>query len=165
MCKAPEQAKQNIQPPQRPAEGDRDAWHVYWDVLGQPWRTEPEIEPKRQEELAQCRTITPDIEKGVYPFKGARLNRADIEWLLATHKKGRMGLDLRGANLQFVDLSNLPLAKMRGGLFGEEWLRSTAEQRRIAAVYLEGANLRGSHLERSALSSHGMRNEMKASKQ
>src|SRR2546430_11354016 len=77
--KAPEQAKQHVQPPRRPTVRDRDAWHTYWDALDQPWRTEPEIDPNRQAELAQYRTITPDIEKGIYPFKDTKLSRADVE--------------------------------------------------------------------------------------
>jgi hypothetical protein len=41
-----------------------------------------EIDPKRQAKLAQCQAITPDIEQGIYPFKGMKLSRADVEWLL-----------------------------------------------------------------------------------
>lgn len=63
----------------RPAADDRNGWHVYWAAQGQPWRTEPEIDPKRQTELAQRRTTIPDIEKGIYPFKRMKLSRADIE--------------------------------------------------------------------------------------
>jgi len=49
----------------------------------QLWCTEPEIDIKRQQELERCRAIVPDIEKGIYPFKGMQLSRADVEWLLA----------------------------------------------------------------------------------
>src|SRR5437016_2827225 len=91
--KAPQQAKQPIQPPQRPAPGDRDAWHAYWTAQGQPWRTEPEIDPKRQAELARHRATVPDIEKGIYPFKEVKLSRADVEWLLATHENGQGPVD------------------------------------------------------------------------
>src|SRR6266566_7331247 len=95
----------------------------------QPWRKEHEIDTKRQEELSKCRTIVCDVEKGIYPFKGIELSRADIEWLLATQDGGlgpidwndesqreRKGLDLRGAVLRRVDLSKLPLAGMQGGI-------------------------------------------------
>ena len=71
----------------------------------------------------------PNIGQHVYPFKNISLSRADVEWLLATHENGRgpvdwsderqrerKGLDLRGANLYGVNLSNLPLACMQGGL-------------------------------------------------
>src|SRR5690242_6345517 len=74
-----------------------------------PWRTEPEIGPARQEQLARCLATTPDITRGIYPFKGMKLSRADVEWLLAAHENGRgpgarsdeqqqnrQGLDLRG---------------------------------------------------------------------
>src|SRR3989442_6463099 len=76
-----------------------------------PWRTEPEIGPERQEQLTRCLATTPDITRGIYPFKGMKLSRADVEWLLAIHANGddprvgsdeqqhRQGLDLRGADL------------------------------------------------------------------
>ncbi len=51
-------------------------------VQGQLLRTEPEIDATRQEELLRRRTLVPDIEKGIYPFKGEKLSRADVEWLL-----------------------------------------------------------------------------------
>src|SRR6266566_2112362 len=84
--KAPEQAKQPIQPPQPPAPGDRDAWHAYWKAQDQPWRSEPEIDLKRQQYLAQRRIIQPNTEQGIYPFKDIKLSRADVEWLLETHE-------------------------------------------------------------------------------
>ena len=129
---------------------------MYWETQGQSWRTEPEIPPQRREELAQRRAITADIDKGIYPFKGTKLNRADIEWLLATHEKGRGpvewndvshqkrdGVDLRGADLSQEDLSGLPLACMRGGLALSEWHQATEEQRDMAAVRMQKANLDG----------------------
>jgi hypothetical protein len=114
---------------QRPITNDEEAWKGYWKLQGQPWRTQPEIETERQKYLAEHRNIIPDIERGIYPFKGIKLNRADVEWLLATHENGggpvdrskesewaRAGLDLRGADLRGTDLTNLPLARMVGGL-------------------------------------------------
>ena len=53
------------------------------------WRTEPEIGPERQEQLARCLATTPDITKIIYPFKGMTLSRADVEWLLATYENER----------------------------------------------------------------------------
>src|SRR5438309_1285660 len=133
--------------PPHPSPEDTEGWKAYWQAQGQPWRTMPEIDTKRQEELAQCRKIAPDIEKGIYPFKGMKLSRADVEWLLATHENGRGpvdwsdesqrqrdGLDLRGADLRKVNLSGLPLARMRGGLKVSEWRDATEEQRNMAAV-------------------------------
>jgi len=152
---------------QRPTTNDPGAWKAYWEAQGQEWRTEPEISIERQKYLAERRSITPDIKQGIYPFKDIKLNRADAEWLLATHEsKGirgpvdgsqrglaaRIGLDLRGADLQFVDLTRLPLAKTQGGLSGEEWVRATEEQREMATVHLEGTNLRAAHLEGCSLS-------------
>src|SRR2546428_1738646 len=102
--------------PQRPTTNEPKAWKTYWEAQGQPWRTEPEIDIERQKYLAERRSITPNIEKGIYPFKDIKLSRADVEWLLATHDggcgpvvwddkrdRGREGLDLRGADLRQAD--------------------------------------------------------------
>lgn len=119
--------------------------------------------------LAGRRTISPDIEHGIYPFKGVKLNRADVEWLLATHEngrgpvdwsdesqRGRQGLDVRGADLRQVDLSRLPLARLRGGLSKDIWytfINERAmhtipeEQREKIAFFIAQANLVGTHLE------------------
>src|SRR5260370_39553132 len=106
-----------------------EEWCDHWQAQDQPWRTEPEIDKKRQQELSTRRTIVPDIEKGIYPFKGMKLSRADVEWLLATHQNGggpvdwrdesqrrRDGVDLRGADLHEGGLSYLPLTRLRDGL-------------------------------------------------
>ncbi len=140
--KAPEQTKQYKQPPRRPAERDPAAWRTYWEALSQPWRTEPEIDLKRQADLARHRAIVPDVEKGIYPYKGMQLSRADVEWLLATHQDGRGpidwnepsqhgrdGLDLRGADLRNENLQNLPLARLQGGLAVGNFRDATEEQR------------------------------------
>src|SRR2546425_12029139 len=128
------------------------------------WRTEPEIDAERQKFLAERLTITPDIQRGRYPFKGVKLTRADIEWLLITHEGGRgpvdwndvqqrsrIGLDLRGADLRQVDLRKLPLTRMRSGLTRDEWNLTTLEQRHIAGVHLQGADLSEAHLEGAIL--------------
>jgi uncharacterized protein YjbI with pentapeptide repeats len=145
-----------------PAADDRDGWRAHWQAQGQPWRAEPEIDQKRQAELGQHRAIVPEIEKGIYPFKGMKLSRADVEWLLATHENGRgpvdwndesqrelKGLDLRGADLSHVDLRNLPLSRMYGGLARNqwEWDTITSEQREAATVFLKNADLRKAQLE------------------
>lgn len=148
---------------QQPLPGDRNTWSAYWKAHGQPWRTEPEIEVQRQRELAGCRDTQPDSMKGIYPFKGMKLSRADVEWLLATHNQGQgpilgdiatngghaRGLDLRGADLRFVDLNRLPLAQLRGGMSSIEWPDATKEQREAAAVHLEGAILDTTDLTRA----------------
>jgi uncharacterized protein YjbI with pentapeptide repeats len=153
-----EQTDQRLASPPRPSGNDRQAWQGYWRQIGQPWRTEPEIDTKRQEQLAASRSTAPDIEQGIYPFKGMQLSRADVEWLLATHEHGRgpvdwsdesqrerEGLDVRGADLRNVDLSHLPLARLRGGNMVSEV--RTVEQLSVAALHLEGAILRETHLE------------------
>ena len=129
----------------------------------QPWRTEPEIDIARQQQLRRCLATVPDITRGIYPFKGMKLSRADIEWLLETlenawnsttgsdEKQNAPGLDLRGADLRYVDLHALPLAHMRGSLTRTEWDQATEEQRAAAAVLLTGADLSEAHLEQALL--------------
>lgn len=151
---------------QRPTTDDRDDWCIYWQAQKQCWRTEPEIEPTRQEQLKACLANDALIKEGKYPFKGMTLNRADVEWLLATHENGRgpvdwsdenqrkrEGLDLRGAKLQGAVLNGLPLARMRGGLTPEQWREQKIgpELRNKAAVHLEGARLEEVCLEGSIL--------------
>jgi uncharacterized protein YjbI with pentapeptide repeats len=149
-----------------PANDDAEAWKAYWKQQGQIWRTEPEISQERQEYLAERRNTEPDYKQGIFPFKDIKLSRADLEWLLATHNNGQgpltfeynsqglqqaRGLDLRGADLRFVDLHRLPLVELRGGLLSEEWYNSTAEQREAAAIHLEGADLSRAHLQGAKL--------------
>lgn len=145
----------HIQPQHSPTSPEE--WRQYWQATGFPWRTEPEIDAKRQEELSKRRAVAPDFEKGIYPFKGVKLSRSDVEWLLATHEDKLepsdweydryAGLDLRGANLSQVDLHGLPLAHLYGGLRREQWDAATVEQRDMAGIHLEGAILREAHLE------------------
>ena len=150
----------------RPALDDQDAWKAYWATQGQAWRTEPEIDMERQRELSERRVIDPDAKEGIYPFSGIKLSRADIEWLLATHENGRgpidwndekqrkrEGLDVRGADLNGVNLGKLPLARLCGGLSSDVF---TTEEHQLAAVQmrktvlteaqLEGARLREAQL-------------------
>jgi uncharacterized protein YjbI with pentapeptide repeats len=144
--------------------------NTYWAEHGQPWRTEPEIDEHRQAELAARRAITPDVVRGDYPFKGVRLERADVEWLLATHEDGRgpvdpndesqrdrVGLDLRGADLSHVRLSNLPLARTACDATRPARQDLTQEQRRTAAIDLRVAHLDDAHLEGSCLDYADMR--------
>ena len=123
------------------------------------WRTEPEVSAERRRYLeGRCR-ITPNITKGIYPFKDIKLSRADVEWLLATHQggrgpidwsdesqRGREGLDLRGANIRNLDLSGLPLAGMIAGLFieGEQF---TGDELEASASHMEGVKFKSAHLE------------------
>jgi uncharacterized protein YjbI with pentapeptide repeats len=152
----------------RPARTDEASeWQAYWVAQGTPWRTEPEIDDQRKEYLSQRRAISPDVAQGSYPFGGEQLSRADVEWLLATHQAGgtmgpvdmdaggelvaREGLDLRGADLRARDLSDLPLARLRGGVTPREWLTASSFEREAAAIHLEDATLRSTHLEGAQL--------------
>ncbi len=104
------------------------SWELYWRERQQEWRRESEISAERQKELAKRMAIITDIDKDIYPFTNTQLDRADIEWLLATYKRSYVtvlrssneeqtdpiGLDLRGATIvgdewHRVDLSFLPL--------------------------------------------------------
>ena len=146
--------------PQGSIANDCDLWRDYWRNRNHPWRTEPEIDVKRQAMLNQYLTTLANSERGCYPFKdiGSKLSRADVEWLLASrvdgnvdwsnvHQRECAGLDLRGADLRKVRLSGLPLTHMRGGLISDEWVLATDHQRDLAGVHLERADLRGAHLE------------------
>ncbi|HST87381.1 MAG TPA: pentapeptide repeat-containing protein, partial [Ktedonobacterales bacterium] len=162
-------------PPQRPgsvsprhAPESSGVVRAYWQRVKQPWRTQAETPELRQLALRRCLDIVPDVEHGDYPFLDVepKLDRDDIEWLLAHHEsagaagpvdwsnenqRARRGLDLRGADLRGVDLSGLPLARARFGLSHTEWQRSTPDQRERAAAHLEGANLEGASLEHATL--------------
>ena len=149
---------------------DRETWRAYWSERGQPWRTEPQIDSGRQEQLTAALAVTVDIEQSVFPFKGTRLSRADVEWLIAEnaqveeskddHSRAKddgqqpleeYGLDLRGADLSQVNLSGLPLARLRGGLSLEESRHTTIEQNKAAAVNLTHADLSRAQLQGALL--------------
>jgi uncharacterized protein YjbI with pentapeptide repeats len=181
------------------------------------WRTEPEIDEERREFLGALRASKPYYQRASSPFAGLRLDRADIEWLLATHEyagvrgpvvgsvlvdetgdppdlsgadlsavalrlllegmtdhrevapgsdrgssatagvseeeppRVRWGLDLRGADLCATALSGLPLERMWGGLVSHWWREASAEEREVAAVRLERADLQGAFLQWSDL--------------
>lgn len=149
---------------QRSRKQDHQAWQAFWAKQGKPWRTEPEIDVERQAELAARRSMTPDVAQGIYPFTGMKLSRADIEWLLATHEHGRgpvdyhdqsqrnrVGLDLRGADLSYAQLQNLPLARTIGDVTWRTYTTLTEKQHRMAAVQLQHADLKGAYLEGSSL--------------
>jgi uncharacterized protein YjbI with pentapeptide repeats len=169
---------------ERPTTEGYTKWPEYWQSHGMPWRTEPEIDEERQRYLSERRAITPDMEQGSYPFKDIKLDRADVEWLLATHEsrgtvgpvwwaeekdkpedEWRVGLDLRGADLQQAVLGALPLARIRGGPVTLELTVNFATQPDLelpqfyvqtpgvlsAAAHLEEADLHEAHLEHAEL--------------
>lgn len=163
-----------------PAPGGFTLWEDYWEAQGMPWRTEPEIDADRKKYLAERRAVIPDPHHGIYPFRdengSIRLTRADVEWLLATHESRgvtgpviwedekdklvefrRVGLDLRGADLGAASLNGLPLSCLIGyGNYGPGkswlWADATEDQRALAAIQLDFAMLRGTHLEGAYLS-------------
>jgi uncharacterized protein YjbI with pentapeptide repeats len=142
-------------------------WRAHWQKEGMSWRVEPEIPKQRKEVLRQRLSIQSSVERGQYPFKGLRLSRADVEWLLAEHggalgpvdwadpdQRRRDGLDLRGADLSGVNLTCLPLARIRGGLTPDEYIPIFGNHlwhSSQAAIDLRGANLFQTHLEGSTL--------------
>jgi uncharacterized protein YjbI with pentapeptide repeats len=148
----------------------RSNWRNYWVRLGFQWRTEPSLSSVQQQILARYLASPPDPKKGIYPFGGIKLTRADVEWLLETHENGRgpvdwsdasqrerVGLDLRGANLSRENLSNLPLSYLRGGLTSLESRIVPKEQSAKAIIHLANAYLRTAHLEGAILREADMR--------
>ena len=145
----------------RPLTDDINDWKAYWNDHGEPWRTEPEIAPDRQQELAVRRdTIQPNIEQGIYPFRNIPLSRADIEWMLHEHgpidwenetQRGRAGMDLRGALLQGLKLQRLPLDNIQGGLTFDEFWNRAPNVIEAASVHLENANLEHTSLKGAIL--------------
>ena len=159
-----------LEPPLYDAE-DVKYWKAmkqYWKERGQPWRTEPEIDEERQKFLSERRSITPNSQQGIYPFKDIKLSRADIEWLLATHEngrgtinwsdesqRGRYGLDVRGADLRNVNLMRLPLAclgRVKDEIVDEGIMTFGTTRNDASTIHLEGAALAQSHLEGADLS-------------
>jgi len=152
---------------QRPNTDDDRAWHAYWEAQDQPWRTEPEIDSERQQYLDEHLTVK-EREWERYPFKDSVLDRADVEWLLATYSDGRgfagqdyqflqkrNGLDLRGADLRKVDLHGLPLKGVdlyNAHLEGTDLREVHLERANLSAAYLQDAYLYNAHLEDAYLS-------------
>lgn len=147
---------------------DAETWQAYWKEQGQPWRTEPLIDEERQQRLLSYAQGDVDIEQGRYPFKGVRLSRADVEWLLAMEEQmsaqesmgggngGKQqqspGLDVRGADLSGVNLSHLPMMRLHAGLSLEEGRHATFEQSRQASANLAKADVSHAQLQGAQLS-------------
>jgi uncharacterized protein YjbI with pentapeptide repeats len=147
---------------------DAATWKAYWNGQGQPWRTEPIIDEERQQLLLRYSQGDVDIELGIYPFKGVRLSRVDVEWLLALQEhrgveahtgestsgkqQQAFGLDVRGADLSGVNLSHLPLTGLHAGLSLQEGRHATVEQSRQAAANLTKADLSHAQLQKAQLS-------------
>jgi hypothetical protein len=67
-----------------------------------------------------------------------------VDWS-DTSQRTREGIDLRGADLCYIDLRHPPLTRLHAGLSFD--LHPSKEERNKAAVRLEGADLRYAHLE------------------
>ncbi len=131
---------------QRPNTNDRATWHTYWQALEQAWRTEPEIDSKRQRYLEEL--IVTRSEERLYPLEGIDLNRTDVEWMIATQVDER-GIDLRGASLRNAQLQGLPLQRAnfdKAHLEGADLGKSYLEGAIVAEAHLEGANLNNAYL-------------------
>lgn len=140
---------------------------AYIQLPNHSWRTAPEIDEERKKELANYLTKETDIKRGIYPFKGVTLSRADIEWLIAAYqnrslhtdwegkKNRRKGLDLRGANLCGEDLSYLPLNHLHGGLYWNNPVRiDSLDEEKIydeAAILMSYVKLEWAELEEAIL--------------
>ena len=146
---------------ERPNTNDRRAWHAYWEVQDQPWRTESEIDIERQQYL-DAHLAVEEREWERYPFKDIVLDRADVEWLLANYgERGsaeqgsqplqrRYGLDLRGVDLRKVDLHGLPLTGVdlyNAHMEGTDLRVAYLERANLSAAYLQEAYLYNAHLE------------------
>lgn len=150
---------------QRPPDNDAKAWLAYWQAKDQPWRTEPEIDLARQSVLYSRRKAGARNAGSEYSFRGMRLSRAEVEWLLATHENGagpvdwrgenqRVGLDLRGVDLSYTNLRGLPLTRCLGGLERKEWIgwsEANTEQLSTASVCFKGADLFEARMEGAIL--------------
>jgi len=152
-----EQDRTQVNIQNRSTNNNPKVWKAYWMGKGQSWRTEPEIDVNRQAYLDERRKIKTGWMNGVFPFKDIELNRADVEWLLATHENGRgpidwsdesqrerKGLDLLGANLVEVDMDMLPLT--RAILTGAHLERASLHSAKLEGVDLTGAYLEGTRL-------------------
>ena len=140
-----------------PAPEGYTSWKQYWQAQGMPWRAEPAIDEKRQQYLSDRRSMKPVISMGIYPFKDVKLDRADVEWLLATYDRGNgtvgpevysddvdgalTGVDVRGADLRCANLRKLPLLRLYAGLVSEERDQTPPAQWEVAAAQMQGSVL------------------------
>ncbi len=63
---------------ERPSNDDKEAWVAYWIHLGQPWRTEPEIDLDRQKYLEERRQVIPDMKDCNALYHAGKENSASI---------------------------------------------------------------------------------------
>lgn len=57
---------------------DAEQQQERWRSLGQPWRTEPEIDGERQRFLSERQATCADAWGRAFPFAGIRLTHADL---------------------------------------------------------------------------------------
>src|SRR5260221_149144 len=71
-------------------------WPTSWPTHDQQSIIKPKISAEREEQLKKLRAVPVDIQKGIYPFKGIKLDRVDIEWLIVTNDAQYATLDWMG---------------------------------------------------------------------
>lgn len=134
------------------------------------WRTEPEIPMDRQTFLSELVQRAKNSVVDDAPFRGQRLTRADVEWLLAkaeveppsephTHapRQAQRKLDLRGADFHDserhpVDLSALPLDDV--DLSGAHLELVSLYRASLNRAHFTQAFLTGTNLSRAKLLGH-----------
>jgi uncharacterized protein YjbI with pentapeptide repeats len=112
------------------------------------------VDAERESFLLNCLSVEADLSQRLFPFKGVRLERRDIEWLIAfqqgtvsqtevpgSPRQASGFVDLRGADLRDVDLSRLNLKGMLGGLSDRERFAASQDIEEAASVDLRGATL------------------------
>jgi hypothetical protein len=123
-----------VKAPAHPTTDDAYAWKAYWRALDMPWRTEPEVDGDRQRYLAQRRAGPVDFERLLATRKSVGMS-GPVDGR-NPHQRGRLGVDLRGADLSQVDLHRMPLAGLRGSLSFEEAGEGATDIVDVAAISL-----------------------------
>lgn len=139
-----------------------ELWAEYWTKQNQPWRCMPEIDSDRQRFLRQREELEMDtrdglpdssLEDGTYDelveevtaFKGIKLCRGDVEWLIVHH------INRHSYYSNVAGLPN-PLDLEYADLSGESLGAIPLDHCCLKGVNLSHANLYGTHLEGTDLS-------------
>jgi len=158
---------------EHPKPEDRPAWKQYWEKRGQNWRTEPEVDKKRQDELTRFlnnsipeftfklpQVIQTHFEPGsggsivhqnpdqeLHPLR-MRLNRADVEWLLSSRLQSSDSIDREGLDQIDIDWLNLAWADMHEvDLHGLPLIKVSFWNAYMQGTMLHSANLESCNLQ------------------